>query len=106
VLILPLSLLALTTGVLGALVTRWGLLRYWWVATKLALTTLMTVLVVLVLVPKVRAAGADPEALTGPEKLQLVIAPSVACSLLLLNTVLSVYRPWGRTRRLTSSLSG
>lgn len=99
VLILPLSLLALTTGILGALGSRWGLLRYWWVGTKLALTTLMTVLVVLVLVPKVRAAGADPEALTGPDRLQLVIAPSVACSLLLLNTVLSVYRPWGRIRR-------
>lgn len=99
VLILPLSLLALTTGVVGALGSRWGLLRHWWVLTKLASTTVMTGLVLLVLLPKLRAAGADPAALTAPDRRQLVIAPSVACSLLLLNVILSVYRPWGRLRR-------
>lgn len=37
-LVIPLAFAALTTGVVLSLVTPWGLTRYWWVLTKLALT--------------------------------------------------------------------
>jgi hypothetical protein len=32
-----------------------------------------------------------------------VVPPSVACTLLVLNVVLSVYKPWGRLRRAAPS---
>lgn len=98
VLIVPLSLLAWLTGVLCALGTRWGLLRHWWVVSKLALTTLMAVLVLVALTPSVRAAADAAETLSTQERSQLVVPPSVACTLLVLNVVLSVYKPWGRLR--------
>jgi hypothetical protein len=63
----------------------------------------MTGLVVLVLLPKL---GAAADAAAGPaahplgdvDQVQLVIAPSVASTLLLVNVVLSVYKPGGRLR--------
>src|SRR5687767_12928391 len=40
--ILPLSLASLTTGLLQALGTAWGLFRHYWVLFKLALTAVAT----------------------------------------------------------------
>jgi hypothetical protein len=98
VLVVPLSLAAWLTGVVCALATRWGLLRHWWVVAKLATTTVMAVLVLFALTPGVRAAAEAARAVSTPERSQLVVAPSVACALLVLNLVLSVYKPWGRAR--------
>jgi hypothetical protein len=39
------------------------------------------------------------ESLADQDRLQLVMAPTVACLLLLANTVISVYKPWGRLRQ-------
>ncbi len=105
-LILPLALLSWLSGVVIAVGTRWGLLTHWWVVTKLALTTLMAVLVVFVLVPGLRTVGADPDAVTPATARQLVVAPSVATSLLLVNLVLSVYKPWGRLRPRAAAPAG
>jgi hypothetical protein len=96
VLVVPLSLTAWLTGVLTALGTRWGLLRHWWVLAKFAMTTLMAVLVLFALTPGVRAAADAAESLSTQERSQFVVPPSVACTLLVLNVLLSVYKPWGR----------
>ena len=40
--LVPLSLLALATGLLQSLGTSWGLLRYWWVVVKLVITLAAT----------------------------------------------------------------
>src|SRR6476661_386440 len=50
-LLVPLALTALLTGIVLGLLTPWGLLRHWWVALKLALTTAGAVLALFVLTP-------------------------------------------------------
>ena len=48
---MPLSFVVWIVGVLNSLLTPWGLFRHWWVVVKLAVTTLMLVLVVFALRP-------------------------------------------------------
>jgi hypothetical protein len=98
-LIMPLSLTAWLTGLLSALGTRWGLVRHWWVLAKLTSTTVMALLVFVALTPAIRAAADAAATLSTQERTQLVVPPSVACTLLVLNVVLSVYKPWGRLGR-------
>jgi hypothetical protein len=57
VLVAPLAIASLATGVALALLTPWGLLRYWWTVTKLTITAVLTGAVVLVLVPQLGAAA-------------------------------------------------
>lgn len=99
VLVTPLALAALVTGLLSGLGTKWGLLRYWWVAVKLGVTVVMNVLVLFVLAPGLREAARLGADLPRQDALNFVVAPSVACTLLLLATVLSVTKPWSRTAR-------
>jgi hypothetical protein len=101
VLFAPLSGLVWLVAVVNALGTPWGLLRHWWVVTKLAIVTLMVVLVAFALLPNLLAALHDGAALATPYRRNLVIAPSVSSSLLIISTVLSTYKPWGRTRKET-----
>jgi hypothetical protein len=97
-LLVPLAVAAWVVGVVGSLGTPWGLLRHWWVIAKLASTTVMAALVLLALRPTLVAAADLGAALPAPERGQLVVASSVATTLLVLNTAVSVYKPWGRTR--------
>jgi len=99
VLITPLALAALLTGLLIGLGTKWGLLRYWWVAVKLGVTAVMNVLVLFVLAPGLREAARLGADLPRDDAINYVVAPSVACALLLFTTVLSVAKPWTRTAR-------
>lgn len=99
VLFAPLSVVAWLVGVLTALLTPWGLMKHWWVVVKLVITTVMLGLVLLALYPNLTDAwvlGAD---LPDRERLDLVVAPAVSSTLLLIATVLSSYKPWGRIRR-------
>ena len=43
VVLVPLAVASLVTGVVQSLVSRWGLLRHYWVVVKLVLTTVATV---------------------------------------------------------------
>jgi hypothetical protein len=105
----PLSVAAWVVGVVSAIGTPWGLLRYRWVVTKLALTTVMTGLVVFRLLPNLRAAadlyapgaggpldGGTAAALPQADRVGLLVASSVATALLVFTTAVSVYKPWGR----------
>lgn len=49
--ILPLSLASLTTGLVQALGTAWGLFRHYWVLFKLLLTAVATIVLLLKLAP-------------------------------------------------------
>jgi hypothetical protein len=98
VLFVPLSVLVWLVGVINALGTPWGLLRHWWVVTKLAIVSLMLVLVAFALLPNLLAALHDGAALAASYRRNLVIAPIVSSTLLVISTTLSVYKPWGRTR--------
>ncbi|WP_327041644.1 hypothetical protein OG400_32760 [Micromonospora ureilytica] len=102
VLFAPLSVLVWLIGVASSLLTPWGLLRHRWVLVKLVLTTVMVGLVLFLLVPNLRHAGAVGAALPTRDRADLVIAPAVSTSLMIIATVLSTYKPWGRrdhTRR-------
>ncbi|MEA3143236.1 MAG: hypothetical protein QOG31_560 [Thermoplasmata archaeon] len=112
--ILPLCLASLATGVLQSLGTPWGLLRHYWVAAKLAINLLSTLILLVHLRPIDFIAGvarAGPLAHGGhvPVRVQMLMASSLAVLALLLATVLSVCKPRGLTpyglRRRQESLS-
>jgi hypothetical protein len=98
------GLVCLASGLLLGLATTWGLLRYWWVAVKLALNLVLCTLIVLVLQPgmdEVAAYGRGlPSGSAEPAMVsQLFFPPAVSLTTLTLATVLAVFKPWGRIRR-------
>jgi hypothetical protein len=93
--LLTVGLLSLTSGVLLGLGTKYGLLRYWWVATKLGMNVVLCVLVLFALRPGVLAAAA------GQPDGTLIFPPIVSTATLLFAVVLSVFKPWGRIRQRT-----
>jgi hypothetical protein len=102
-LVATLAVLSLSTGLLLGILTPWGLFRYWWVTIKLTITTVLTGVVLLVLVPRLGAAadavsGLSPSLLSIGQRLPLVIAPAIASTLLLLNAVLAIFKPGWRLR--------
>ncbi|MFE2511556.1 DUF2269 domain-containing protein [Streptomyces naganishii] len=105
VLILPLSLLTLVSGVVLAFGTSWGLFRYYWVSAKFWLTLAATAASVFALTARLHdAAAAVARHPVGPVsamdlgfvRYNMVIVPAVAFLLYLANVILSVYKPWGR----------
>lgn len=97
--LVPATFVALGTGLLLAVGTRWGLLRHWWVVAKLVLTVGLTVAVFLALRPGVAelaTAAAGPGVGTGDAR-ELLFGPTVSLVVLLFATALSVLKPWGRT---------
>lgn len=102
--VLPLSLVMLITGVLLGVATKWGLIRYWWVAVKLAVGLILTALVLAVLLPAAGGlgpAGSYPDgaavrAALGPVATQIVFPPLVSFAALGFALILSVFKPWGR----------
>lgn len=97
--LVPLILAALLTGVAQSLITPWGLIRHYWVLFKL----LLTVVAAVVLLQYTRTvshfaavaaetSGGDAGALQG-----YVLHAAVGLLVLLVTTVLSVYKPRGLT---------
>ena len=97
-LVLPLALLALSTGVTLGLLTPWGLLRYWWVLISLVFTAGGTLLALFVLVPTLSAAAGVALAGGVPaDTYGLVKDSGGASGVLLVTILLSYYKPFGRT---------
>jgi len=101
--IVPLCLASLATGLIQSLGTQWGLFRHYWVLTKFILTVVST----LILFAFTRTLGdigvlaADPTLpIDDLRKLSQspVLHSGGGLLVLLVNTVLSVYKPWGRTQ--------
>ena len=105
VLLLPLGLLSLASGLLLGWGTKYGILRYRWVFWKLVLNLVLTTLVIIALRPGVAEAAdlvsGTPD-LNSPEldqaRSNLLFPPVVSISALTFATVLAVYKPWGRTK--------
>jgi hypothetical protein len=100
------SVLCLATGVVLGLGSKYGLLRYWWVAVKLAINVLMSTLIVLALRPGVgEAADIGSRLVAGdtgtPPPTGLLFPVIVAPTLLLIAYLLSVFKPRARIRRRT-----
>jgi uncharacterized membrane protein len=105
--IVPLSLAALTTGLIQSLGTPWGLFRHYWVLMKFLLTILAIAVLLLhqfsalAEVTKLvseASAGALPRADLGRVGFVLVRASGLGIFVLVVITTMSVYKPWGRTR--------
>jgi hypothetical protein len=100
--IVPLSLAALSTGIVQSLGTTWGLFDHYWIVTKILLTVLATIILLVHTQPidHVAAMAAQTTLAAGDLRqlrLQLVGDACAALFVLLVTTALSVYKPWGMT---------
>jgi hypothetical protein len=98
------GLLSLATGIVLGWGSKYGLLRYWWVVVKLVLNVILCVLVFFALRGGVAEAARAGEAMAGGLSVvwnagDMVFPPIVSPTALLIAFVLSVFKPWGRTRR-------
>jgi hypothetical protein len=92
------ALLTLTSGIVSGLSSNWGVLRYHWVLAKLGLVLLAMANGFFLLhewTSQALAHAADPHPVRG----LLIMGNLVAFVLLAAATVLSIYKPWGRTPR-------
>jgi hypothetical protein len=98
--IVPASILSVLTGVVQSLGTQWGLWRHRWVATKLVLGILATIALLLHQFTAVRTAADHAESGLDDHAVgvQLVADASLATVLLIVATILSVFKTWGLTR--------
>jgi hypothetical protein len=100
--IVPLSLLSLVTGLVQSLGTPWGLFRHYWIVAKLLINLLATAVLLLHMRLIDYMAGA---ALTGTLsatnlrrlRVQLIADAAAALIALLIATALSVFKPRGLT---------
>lgn len=96
----PLALTALVSGVVLSLGTAWGLARHYWTLIALVLTVLSTV-VMLLHMPDVSALAAVARTADPTELAELggdQVHPAIGLLILLVITVLNVYKPRGVTR--------
>jgi len=101
--LLTVGLLCLASGVLLGLGSKYGLVKYWWVATKLVLNLVLTTLVLVLLRPGVGIAAEYGRGLAvgdaGPVPSDMIFPPIVSSTALIIAFLLSVYKPWGRVRK-------
>ncbi|MGH3023764.1 MAG: DUF2269 domain-containing protein [Gaiellaceae bacterium] len=109
--LIPLSFASLLTGLVQALGTAWGLFRHYWVLAKLLINLFATI--VLLFYTQTLATLGDMASETTPSSdgLGVLRSPSpllhagAALLLLVVATVLAVYKPRGRTRYGRRALS-
>ena len=95
---LTMGVVCLVSGVVLGLGSKYGLVRYWWVAVKLVLNVVLCVLVLVALRSGVQEAAEYGRTMTGPAPDAMVFPPIVSTVSLLFATVVSVFKPWGRVR--------
>jgi len=101
IVLVPLAFASLLTGLVSSLGTQWGLFRHYWILFKLVITAFATV-VLLVYMETFRfmaGVAADPNAeLNTVRNASPGLHAALALLVLLVPTVLSVYKPRGLTR--------
>ncbi len=98
--IVPLAVAALLTGLVSSLGSPWGLLRHYWVITKLVLVVVATAVLLLQL-PPIAALAAQATAGAGLDagaRLSAILHAAGGLAVLLGATVLAVWKPRGTTR--------
>lgn len=106
--VVPLAVASLVIGILQSLGTPWGLFRYYWIIIKLMLTVLAAVVLMLqtqTINALAGAALAGNVAQTSEARLSMIVHGTGGLLVLLVATVLSVYKPRGMTNygaRLTT----
>jgi hypothetical protein len=103
--IVPLCFASLLTGLVSSLATPWGLIRHYWVLVKLLITVPATLVLLVHMRPIGALAGAAsqtpstlPDADLHAMRNLLVTAASATLLVLLVLTILSMYKPRGMTR--------
>ena len=101
--ILPLSLVSLVSGIVQALGTAFGLIRHYWVVFKLVLTVAATAVLLLKLAPisylaeaASQAGSLDPSSMG--VRMSLLVHAVGGLAFLLVATVLAIYKPGGVTK--------
>ncbi|TIM43907.1 MAG: hypothetical protein E5Y55_17590 [Mesorhizobium sp.] len=100
--IVPLALASLLTGLVQSLGTPWGLLRHYWVVTKLLLTVLVTIVLLLQMELIGYLADVSAETMLSSADLRVLrTSPMIHAAggllVLLVPVVLSLYKPRGLT---------
>lgn len=103
--LLTAGLVCLASGLVLGLGSKYGLIRYWWVAVKLALNLVLTSLVLIALRPGLLEladrsrqylfGGADVDLSPG----DMIFPPVVSTSCVLVAMGLAIFKPWGRLRK-------
>ena len=99
--LLPLALVSLLTGIVQSLGSKWGLFRHYWVIVKLVINVVATVVLLLYL--KTLESLADVAAMSSAADLgalrsaSAVLHAGAAWLLLVVATVLAIYKPRGLT---------
>ena len=95
----------LVTGVLLGLGTKWRLTEWTWVLTKLVIGLVLTTLVFVALLPgalsiptDLAGTAAEVRDAVGRAGRDLLYPPVVSFTALAFALVLSIWKPWGRTR--------
>ena len=99
--LVPLAFASLLTGLVQSLGTAWGLLRHYWVVFKLLITLFATgiLLIYMGTFRSMAALAADPGAdLDAVRSTSPLLHSVLALLVLLVATVLAVYKPRGMTR--------
>jgi hypothetical protein len=99
--LVPLAFASLLTGIVQSLVTTWGLVRHYWVLFKLAITVFVTILLLVYLQTFrfMASVAADPGVELGAVRnASPALHAGLALVLLLVATVLAVFKPRGMTR--------
>jgi hypothetical protein len=99
--LIPLAFASLVTGLVSSLGTSWGLLRHYWVVFKLLINVLSTTILVMYMETFRRMGGVagDPSAaLRAVRNPSPIVHAALALLLLLVATVLAVYKPRAMTR--------
>lgn len=89
------GVVCLISGVVLGIGTKYGLVQYWWVAVKFVMNIVLCLAVWFALRPGVEAAAAHG----GEMPSDMIFPPIVSTTALIIATVLSVFKPWGRVRR-------
>jgi hypothetical protein len=101
--IVPLSFASLLTGLVQSLGTKWGVFRHYWVLAKLVINVFANIVLLIYMPTLVYLGGVAAEPALSSDDLAMLRDPSpvlhstAALVLLLVATVLGVYKPRGMT---------
>ncbi len=99
--IVPFCIASLLTGIIQSFITKWGLLRHYWIVVKLILTVASTILLLLHLNPIGYLANTSlgsNELISEPGlQIQMIATSGAALIMLLALITISIYKPWGKT---------
>jgi uncharacterized membrane protein len=100
---IPLAVTALTSGLVLAVRTKWGVFQHYWIIGKLSLLLVTALIGIIAIRPwtEQMLTATEPQAAAQlpASRWLLAVALALAITVLATATGLSVYKPRGRTRR-------